>query len=116
MKSLVAVPLLLGVLSFCGCAARLPEQPITPDSPLSKISVGMKTTQVEQILGKPSAEKEYITGKAFIPFYFGDEDSGVCWYYKGIGRVRFAGGSAYGYGGGEVVKVESDLSETGVAR
>lgn len=85
-------------------------------SPLAKIQIGMHKTQVREILGSPSDENSYPTGKAWIPFYFGNDARRSSWYYKGIGRVVFADGNVFGGGTPEVVRVDYDPTESGVAR
>jgi hypothetical protein len=87
-----------------------------PSSPLSKIKDGMRMKEVTDILGAPSDQNSYMTGKAFIPWYFGDDARRTSYYYKGIGRVVFAGGNVFGGGGGEVIRVDYDPTENGIAR
>ena len=57
-------------------------------SKLSKVSVGMKPAQVKAAMGEPTSETTYMTGKAFIPWYFGPTHQ-TDWKYKGVGRVVF---------------------------
>lgn len=87
--------------------------PPPPDSPLAKVREGMTMGQVAEILGQPSDQNQYVTGKAFIPWYFGDDATRVEWHYKGVGRVIFTGGGAFGQRGGEVQWVEHDPDESG---
>jgi outer membrane protein assembly factor BamE (lipoprotein component of BamABCDE complex) len=91
-------------------------RPAPPDSPMAKIKVGMSAQEVMNILGAPQAQNAYATGKAWIPFYYGDDVRRTAFYYKGLGRVMISGGNVFGGGGGEVVAVEYDPSEPGVAR
>ena len=76
---------------------------------------GMTEPQVTAILGVPDDSNAYITGKAFIPFYYGPDQSRFACYYKGKGRVIFSGGNQWGAGRGKVVRVEYDPSEDGNA-
>jgi hypothetical protein len=85
-------------------------------SPLSKIQIGMNKKQVSDILGQPSDERSYATGKAWIPFYFGTDARRTSWFYKGMGAVVFADGNVFGGGAPEVVRVDYNPSETGVGR
>ena len=85
-------------------------------SPLSKIQVGMTKKQVSDLIGHPTDENSYSTGKVFIPFYFGTDARRTSWFYKGLGRVVFADGNAFGGGTPEVIRVDYDPSESGVAR
>ncbi len=55
---------------------------------LSKVTVGMKPPQVKEILGEPTSENTYMTGKMWIPFYYGPTHQ-TDWKYQGQGRVVF---------------------------
>ena len=90
--------------------------PAPPSSPLSKVQLGMGKKQVKDLLGAPSDENTYMTGKAFIPFYFGNDARRTSYYYKSMGRVVFADGNVFGGGGTEVIRVDYDPSESGFAR
>jgi hypothetical protein len=94
-------------------AAEPARVPPPADSPLAKIHKGMPMGQVAEILGQPSDQHQYVTGKAFIPWYYGDDVTRVQWHYKGVGRVIFTGGGAFGQGGGAVEWVEYDPTESG---
>lgn len=59
-------------------------------SPLSKITLGMNDTQVRKILGEPDNANAYMTGKAWIPFYYGPDTLRTDWMYRGKGRVVFS--------------------------
>jgi hypothetical protein len=99
-----------------GTGSEAMAAPAPSGSPLSKVQLGMGKKQVKDLLGPPSDENTYMTGKAFIPFYFGNDARRTSFYYKGIGRVVFADGNVFGGGGTEVVRVDYDPSESGVAR
>ena len=96
-------------------AAAKPVPP-PPSSPLAKVKEGMGMKEVSDLLGQPTDQNQYATGKAFIPWYFGDDVSRIEWHYKGIGRVVFTGGGAWGQQGGRVQWVEYDPSESGYRR
>ena len=113
-------------VGVAGCARRAPEEgraqgseraatPPPASSPLAKVQTGMSQREVQNLIGPPSDEKQYITGKAFIPWYFGPDRSRSAYYYKGQGRVIFAGGSV-GNMTGKVTRVEYDPNESGHAR
>jgi hypothetical protein len=57
-----------------------------------------------------------MTGKAWIPFYYGGDVNQEEWHYKGEGRIVFSAGNQFGGGGGEVVDVVYDPAETGYRR
>jgi len=116
-------------LTLAGCAAEsksaaAPAQsgatakgvPAPADSPLAKVTLGMTKKQVKDVLGPPTDENSYSTGKAWIPFYFGTDARRTSFYYKGIGRVVFADGNVFGGGAPEVVRVDYDPTESGTAR
>jgi hypothetical protein len=121
MNRMVAYAL-VGALTagLVGCAAKEPPPPpkaavaIPASSPLSKIQVGMSMGQVLEILGQPGDKNDYASGKAFIPFYYGNDAKRQEWHYKGQGSITFAGGNVFGgASGGEVVSVNYDPSDTG---
>lgn len=56
-------------------------------SPFSKIKVGMSSRQVADLIGEPTDQKVYVTGKAWIPFYFGKDASRMEYRYKGQGVI-----------------------------
>ncbi len=97
-----------------GSAAKGVPPPAT--SPLAKIKLGMNKGAVREALGSPTDENSYATGKAWIPWYFGNDARRTSWYYKSMGRVVFADGNIFGGGGNEVIRVDYDPTESGVAR
>jgi hypothetical protein len=115
--------IVLGALALgIGCAhesskpapeAKYPPPPAT--SKLSKVQLGMTEPQVAAILGEPNDCRAYVTGKAFIPFYYGPDQSRFACYYRGVGRVVFEGGNQWGAGRGKVQRVEYDPNEDGNA-
>jgi len=111
-------------LGILGCATKTPAPTPSltaetaappPSSPLAKIHSGMGQREVQDLIGPPTDQKFYITGKAWIPWYFGPDAHRVAYYYRGMGRVVFSGGSAFG-AVGKVIRVEYDPSESGYAR
>ena len=72
-------------------------------SALAGIEVGMNDTQVRNALGNPDNSNAYMTGKAWIPFYYGPDTHRTDWMYRGQGRVVF---SRNRYSGGlKVIRV-----------
>lgn len=86
------------------------------NSRFAKVQLGMSKKQVKDLIGAPSGESAHLTWKAFIPFYFGDDAHRTSYSYKGMGRVVFADGNVFGGGGTEVIAVDDDPSESGIAR
>jgi hypothetical protein len=66
------------------------EMAIPPESPLAKVALDMNEQQVRDILGPPDDSNAYMTGKQFIPYYYGPDTSRTDWLYKGQGRVVFS--------------------------
>jgi hypothetical protein len=85
--------------------------PPPPGSRLAKVQLGMDDSQVRQIMGEPTGMNSYVTGKAFIPYYYGTDTSRMDWKYKGEGRVVFSRNAYSGHL--KVVRVDYDPHETG---
>lgn len=60
------------------------------NSRFTKLKIGMAEKEVKDLLGNPTDEGQYVTGKAFIPFYFGSDRIRWEMAYKGEGRLIFA--------------------------
>jgi hypothetical protein len=73
-----------------------------PNSKFAQLKMGMGMRQVVDIAGQPTDQGAYLTGKAFIPFYFGSDRTRFEMIYKGQGRLIFAGGSLGDYTGGNL--------------
>lgn len=95
-------------------AATKPAEPprgVPPpaSSKLSTVQLGWNDEQVRAAIGAPDNVEGYITGKSFIPFYFGPDTSRTDWEYKGEGRVVF---SRNAYSGTlKVVRIDYDPNE-----
>lgn len=88
--------------------AAKPAVPIPAGHPFGKITDGMNESDVRKILGEPTSSKDYMTGKAWIPWYYGSDTSRQEWVYKGKGLITF---SRNRYSGGlKVIKVTYDPS------
>ncbi len=86
-------------------------RPATPGTPLARVTTGMTEAQVIEILGAPTSQHSYVTGKAFIPMYYGTDTSRMDYRYKGVGIVVF---SRNRYSGGtKVIRVDADPNEDG---
>lgn len=66
-----------------------------PGSKFTRLQIGMSRQQVLDIVGQPTDQGAYITGKAFIPFFFGSDRYRHELAYKGQGRLIFAGSSGF---------------------
>jgi len=84
-----------------------------PGTKFTQIQIGMSMKQVTDIVGQPTDQGAYITGKAFIPFFFGGDRYRHELHYKGYGRLIFAGGSAGDISGGRLIWVIHSANESG---
>ena len=66
-----------------------------PGTKFNQLKIGMSAKQVMDIVGQPTDQGAYVTGKAFIPFYFGSDRYRYEMAYKGQGRLIFAGSSGF---------------------
>lgn len=82
-----------------------------PHSKLARVHKGMNDADVRHILGDPTSAHAYITGKMFIPFYYGTDTMRAEWKYRGIGRITFSR-NQYTHTL-KVIRVQYDPSEAG---
>lgn len=73
---------------------------IPANSKWAQLKIGMHQSEVERILGVTPNIRAYVTGKAFIPFYYGTDRHRYEAVYAGQGSVAYTGGS---FGGGQGV-------------
>jgi len=66
-----------------------------PNSKFTQLKIGMSRAQVLDIVGQPNDQGAYITGRAFIPFFFGADRYRHELAYKGQGRLIFAGSGGF---------------------
>jgi len=83
------------------------------NSKFTGLQIGMSMKQVTDIAGQPTDSGAYMTGKAWIPFYFGGDRHRMELTYKGQGRLIFAGGSLGNYTGGNLVWIIHNPNESG---
>jgi hypothetical protein len=84
-----------------------------PNSKFTQLQIGMGMRQAIDIAGQPTDQGAYVTGKAFIPFYFGGDRHRFELVYKGQGRLIFAGGSLGNYTGGNLIWIIHCATEPG---
>lgn len=80
-------------------------------SKFKKLQIGMSMKQVTDLIGQPTDQGSYVNGKAFIPFYFGDDSSRTELVYKGLGSLTFAQG--IGDTSGSLIRITHDAQEDG---
>jgi hypothetical protein len=74
-----------------------------PKSKFTRLKIGMSIKEATDITGQPTDQGAYMTGKAWIPFYFGDDRHRYELTYKGHGRLIFAGGGMGDMTGGHLI-------------
>jgi hypothetical protein len=83
------------------------------NSAFTKLEIGMSMKEVTDLIGQPTDSGAYITGKAWIPFYFGSDRHRYELVYKNQGRLIFAGGSLGNFSGGNLIWIIHNGSEPG---
>lgn len=126
MRRLHVVILLVGLalaLSACAsggsssegsgeAAAAAPKGMAPPaDHRMARLEKGMQPGPVTEIMGAPTSEQSYQTGKAWIPFYYGSDTHRTDWKYAGEGRVVF--GHNRWSGSMKVIRIDYDPDEDG---
>ena len=101
------------VVGLGGTEGEIQGRP-APGSKFSRVQIGMPYKQVTDIIGMPTDTSTHITGKAFIPFYFGGDTSLFEAFYKGEGQLSFAA-SSIGDSARKLVRVIVDPTEQGYA-
>ena len=87
---------------------------VRPGSKFSRVQIGMGLRQVEDLIGQPNDTAAHITGKAFIPFYFGGDTAMTEVFYKGEGQLSFARANI-GTSVEQLVRIVVNPGETGYA-
>jgi hypothetical protein len=83
------------------------------NSKFTKVKIGMGMKEVTDLIGPPTDQGAYVTGKAFIPFYFGGDRYRHELVYKGQGRLVFAGGSVGNPSAGRLIRIVHNAKEPG---
>lgn len=84
-----------------------------PGSNFTKLQIGMSMRQVIDLIGQPNDQGASITGKAWIPFYYGSDRYRYEMVYKSQGRLIFAGGSMGDYSSGNLISIIHNAQEGG---
>jgi hypothetical protein len=83
------------------------------NSKFTRLQIGMSMKQVADSIGQPTDRGAYVTGKAWIPFYFGGDRHRYEFVYKSQGRLIFAGGSLGDFTGGNLIWIIHNGNEPG---
>jgi hypothetical protein len=86
---------------------------LVPGSKFDQLKIGMSHYAATALLGQPSDQGAYMTGKAWIPFYFGSDKYRYEVTYKGKGRLIFAAGAGYAFGDMHLIWIIHSAAETG---
>jgi hypothetical protein len=106
----------MGLMTACASSNKSKEQQIIgqipPGSAFSKLRIGMSLQQTHDLIGQPTDSYNHMTGKMFIPFYFGRDAMRLEELYKGQGRITYTG---VGAGGAtfNIYQITYDSSEDG---
>lgn len=84
-----------------------------PGSKFTKLKIGMGMKQVTDLAGPPTDQGAYVTGKAWIPFYYGSDRYRHELVYKGQGRLIFSGGGMGDYSSGHLTSIIHNAKEEG---
>lgn len=83
------------------------------NSKFNKLQIGMSAKQVTDLAGEPSDQGRYLTGKAFIPWYFGSDKYRHEMVYKGTGRLIFASPAGFDFSTSNLVWIIHNANEGG---
>ncbi|MGA3084576.1 MAG: hypothetical protein ABSE95_07255 [Thermodesulfobacteriota bacterium] len=86
---------------------------LAPNSRFTQLQIGMPLQQVIDIIGSPTDQGSYVTGKAWIPFYHGSDKTRYELVYKGQGRLVFSGASGFTGGGYFLTWIIHNANESG---
>ncbi len=84
-----------------------------PGSKFTRLQIGMSMKQVTDLIGQPTDQGAYVTGKAWIPFYYGSDRYRHEAVYKGQGRLIFAGGGRGDYSAANLITIIHNAQEGG---
>lgn len=84
-----------------------------PDSKFNRLQIGMSAKQVTDLIGQPTDQGAYVTGKMFIPFYYGSDRHRQEYAYKGQGRLVFAGGGLGDLTGLRLIRIVHNPNDSG---
>jgi hypothetical protein len=98
-----------GINDFEGEITGIPAK----NSKFTPLQIGMSVRQAMDIAGPPTDQGAYMTGKAWIPFYFGSDRHRFEMTYKGQGRLIFAGGGMGDFSSGNLIWIIHNPNESG---
>jgi hypothetical protein len=72
----------------------------------------MSIGEVYALIGQPTDTSSHITGKSFIPYYYGGDTHRMEAIYKGLGRIVFSPRNAF-TSDMQVIEINYDPKEPG---
>jgi hypothetical protein len=84
-----------------------------PGSKFTKLQIGMGVRQVADLVGQPTDQGAYATGKMWIPWYFGSDKVRFEQVFKGQGRLIFASPGGMDFSSGNLVWIIHNPNEPG---
>lgn len=83
-----------------------------PGSKFPLLKIGMPMKQVTDLVGQPTDQGSYVTGKAWIPFFHGSGTSRTELVYKGWGRLIFDSKAGFD-SGANLIWIINSANESG---
>ncbi|WP_022947431.1 hypothetical protein [Methylohalobius crimeensis] len=114
-KADTAQPASSGSSSIQQSSGPIAAEKIPTNSPFAKVEKEMSEGRVYDLIGQPTEVKTYMTGKSWIPFYYGPDTHRKEALYKGQGRIVFTASGMWGTGVYKVYQVIYDPTEDGYA-
>ena len=81
-------------------------------SRFERLQIGMERSEVVRIAGRPTSEFSHITGKAFIPYFYGSGGAEIKMAYSGLGRLILSKSARYS-GNYHLIAIEHNAAEKG---
>jgi len=85
-----------------------------PRSKFARLQIGMPAKQVTDLIGQPTDTDMNVTGKMFIPFYFGGDKMEMKTFYRGEGFLVFTG-THFAGAPNRLVEIHINPAESGYA-
>jgi hypothetical protein len=81
-----------------------------PGSRFAQLRIGMEAQPVQKLIGVADQMYSHDTGKRWIPFYLGSDARRIITHYKGEGCLTFTGGTVWGGGNNQLIRIDNDPS------
>jgi hypothetical protein len=83
-------------------------------SKFARLQIGMPAKQVTDLIGQPTDTDMNVTGKVFIPFYFGGDTVQMKAFYRGEGFLIYTG-SHFAGSPNRLAEIHVNPAESGYA-